>query len=160
MWLELPPLWIGLLNALGIPIAHFGISWLFTKMPLSFFPPSTLLYRPFPGETTSFYDHIFRPRSWKRHLPDAAPWFGGFRKKNLTTADTEFLTTFRAETCRSEAAHWAQMIVIASFVVWTPWPWALVIIFYAFLSNLPCIILQRQNRLRFTKLLRRKGAVS
>lgn len=158
MWLELPNLWIGLLNGLGIPIAHFGISWLFTRMPLGWFPPNA--FPALPGETANMLDRIFRIKSWKSHLPDAGPWFGGFAKRNLRSASTEFLTRFRAETCRSEAAHWAQLFVIASFILWTPWPWALIIVAYAILSNLPCILLQRQNRLRLNQILSRGSRAS
>jgi glycosyl-4,4'-diaponeurosporenoate acyltransferase len=157
MWLELPNLWVGLLNGLGIPAAHFGISWLYTKMPLAWFPPATFPYRPFPGETAKLYDRLFRLRSWKSRLPDAGPWFGGFAKSELSSADTKFLARFRAETCRSEAAHWAQVIVIAAFIIWTPWPWAIVILCYSVVSNLPCIILQRQNRLRLDKVLGKRS---
>lgn len=157
MWLELPKLWIGFLNGLGIPIAHFGISWLFTRMPINWFPPRAFPYRPFPGESPELYNRLFGPREWKSRLPDAGPWFGGFAKRSLKSASPEFLSRFLAETCRSEAAHWAQTLVIASFIVWTPWPWALIILGYSLASNLPCIILQRQNRLRITKVLARKS---
>lgn len=155
MWLELPYLWIGLLNGLGIPISHFGLSWLFTRMPLAWFPPERFPYRPFPPETAASYDRVFHVKSWKSLLPDAGPWFGGFAKKNLKSASPEFLALYRAETCRSEAAHWAQIFVIAAFILWTPMPWATIILFYAIASNLPCIILQRQNRLRLSKILAR-----
>lgn len=155
MWLEIPTLWIALLNALGIPVAHLGISWAYTKMPLAYFKPDRLPFRKMPGESRKAYDSLFRVRSWKQILPDAAPWFGGFAKKNLRTSDTEFLRCFRAETCRSEAAHWAQTLAISGFCIWTPWPWAVVILLYAFVSNLPCIVLQRQNRLRLSTILQR-----
>jgi glycosyl-4,4'-diaponeurosporenoate acyltransferase len=158
MWLELPNLWIGLLNGLGIPAAHFGISWAFTKMPLACFKPTRFPFQKLPGESRQFYDQVFRVRTWKHLLPDAGPWFGGFAKKNLHSSDRDFLRYFRAETCRSEAAHWVQILVIATFTIWTPWPWALVIISYAIASNLPCILLQRQNRLRLTAILRRHEA--
>lgn len=155
MWIELPMLWIGLLNALGIPAAHLGISWVFTRMPLSWFSPTGFPFTRWPGESRSFYDRVFRLKSWKQVLPDAGPWFGGFAKKELRSADLAFLERFRAETCRSEAAHWVQWLVISGFVIWTPMPWAWVILLYAPLSNLPCIILQRQNRLRLVVVLER-----
>ena len=156
MWLELPYLWIGFLNGFGIPAAHLGISWLFTRMPIRWFSPDTFPYRPFPGESIAIYDRLFGLRRWKSHLPDAAPWFGGFAKRMPKSATPEFLARFRAETCRSEAAHWAQVLVIASFVLWTPWPWAVIILGYSLASNLPCIILQRQNRLRLRKVSTRR----
>ena len=58
---------------------------------------------------------------------------------------------FIRETRRGEAAHLAQLVVISGFSLWTPWPWALVILAWALASNLPCLALQRYNRLRFLK---------
>lgn len=160
MWLELPNLWIGLLNGLGIPAAHFGISWLFTKLPLRWFSPELAPFRPFQGESASYYDRWFKPKSWKSLLPDAGPWFGGFAKRCLKAATPAFLARFRAETCRSEAAHWSQMAVIACFILWTPWPWSIIVLIYSVASNLPCIVLQRQNRLRLAKVLKRHAKVA
>ena len=155
MWLELSHLWVAVLNTAGIPAAHFGLSWLFTRLPGSCFRPGSVPFRRWPGESTGLYDGIFRVRSWKHHLPDAAAWFGGFAKRKLRSRDEAYLRRFRVETCRGEAAHWAQWIVISTFVIWTPWPWALILPVYAALSNLPCIVLQRHNRLRLDQVLDR-----
>jgi len=158
MWIELPMLWIGLLNGLGIPLVHLGISWVFMRMPLRWFHPEAFPFACFPGEGRTFYDRVFRVKSWKGAVPDAGPWFGGFAKKDLRATDQAFLEEFMAETCRGEAAHWAQWLLISSFVVWTPLPWAWIILIYAPLSNLPCIVLQRQNRLRIAGILGRVKA--
>lgn len=157
MWIELPMLWIGLLNGLGIPLVHFGLSWCFTKLPIRWFPPGNFPYRAQFWESRKRYDRLFQLRAWKGLLPDAGPWFGGFAKKQLGSADPEFLGKFVAETCRSEGAHWAQWLAISGFVIWTPMPWAWVILIYAPLSNLPCILLQRQNRLRLQRILARRS---
>lgn len=153
MLLELSSLWVALLNVLGIPAAHFGLSWAFTRMPAAWFRPGTRPFRRWPGERLWIYEQVWRVRSWKDRLPDAAAWFGGFAKRRLDRRDADYLQRFRIETCRGEAAHWAQWIVISGFVIWTPWPWALVLPGYAALSNLPCILLQRHNRLRLDQVL-------
>ena len=155
MWIDLPMLWIGLLNGLGIPAAHLGVSWVFTRMPLSQFHPLRFPFAAFPGESRALYDRLFRVKSWKGWIPDAGPWFGGFAKKRLRGSDRAFTQRFLVETCRSEAAHWVQCLVIIGFIAWTPMPWAWVILVYAPLSNVPCIVLQRQNRLRLAGILRR-----
>jgi len=42
------------------------------------------------------------------------------------------------------------------FFLWNPW-WAdLIIVIYAVAANVPCILAQRYNRLRFHRLLARK----
>lgn len=155
MWLELSHRWVALLNVLGIPAAHFGLSWAFTRMPVRWFRPEAFPFRCWPGESAAMYDRGFGVKRWKGLLPDAAGWFGGFPKAGLRSRDRAYLERFRVETCRGEAAHWAQWIVITGFMVWTPWPWALVLPVYAALSNLPCILLQRQNRRRLNDVIAR-----
>lgn len=153
MWLELSNASVAMLNVLGIPAAHFGLSWAFTRMPAGWFRPGAFPFRRWPGERLWIYEKCWRVRRWKDRLPDAAGWFGGFTKKHLARRDAGYLRDFRIETCRGEAAHWAQWLVISGFAVWTPWPWALVLPGYAALSNLPCILLQRHNRLRLGRVL-------
>lgn len=154
MWFDWPKWAIALVNSLGVPAVHFGMAWLFTKMPRSWFVSGKGIFREWPRESVGFYDRVFQVRRWKELLPDAAPWFGGFAKKRLAGRDREFYEEFRDETCRSEAAHHAQVIGISLFYFLNPWPWSLLLPLYAVLSNLPCILLQRQNRLRLTRILR------
>ncbi len=155
MWLELPPLWIVVLNVVAIPAIHFGISWWFTKRDRDRFDPDSWLFRERPWEQGgAVYQTLFRIRAWKRHLPDAAPWFDGFAKARLDGRDPAYLRAFVAETCRGEAAHWAQIPAILSTLIWNPWPGAAgAMIAYALLSNLPCLLLQRFTRARLRHLL-------
>lgn len=153
MWLDLPVWAIALLNALGIPGVQLGVSWAFTRMPQGCFDPASLPYRSSFGVTAKCYNRCLGVRRWKGLLPDAAPWFGGFAKKRLRASDRAFLETFRRETCRSEAAHWVQLVLVSGFVIWTPMPWAWVIIVWVLVSNAPCIVLQRQNRRRIEGVL-------
>lgn len=153
MWLEIPHLWIGLINGLGIPAFHLGLSWAFTRMPERWFESDGWLFRRWPGETSAGYERTLGIRRWKRWLPDAAPWFGGIPKRSLAGAGAGHLRAMIRETRRGEAAHHAQTLVIAAFVLWTPWPWAAVILAWALVSNLPCVWIQRYNRLRFRKRL-------
>jgi glycosyl-4,4'-diaponeurosporenoate acyltransferase len=153
MWLELPTVWIAILNGLGVPVAHFGLSWAFTRMPARWFRPAAWPYRRWSGESVRIYEQFWRVKRWKSILPDAGSWFGGFPKKHLRSRDPVYLQHFVVETCRGEAAHWAQWCGISTFILWTPWPWALVLPAYAALSNLPCILLQRHNRRRIEAVL-------
>ena len=155
MWLELSNLWIVVLNALGIPAIHLGISWLFTRLDRGRFDPESWLFceRPIEGGG-AVYQTLFRIRSWTHLLPDAAPWFDGFAKGKLADKDPVYLRAFIAETCRGEAAHYAQIPGILLTLIWNPWPVAaIVMIVYAFASNLPCLILQRFTRARLRKFL-------
>ena len=155
MWIEWPGWGTALANCLGIPAVHFGMSWVFTRMPGRWFDPAAIPFRAAVWESGRFYDRVLGVKLWKERLPDAGPWFGGFAKKRLRARDAEFLREFHRETCRSEAAHWAQVAGILVFMLWTPLPWAWVLPPYALASNLPCILLQRRNRLKLAGLLRR-----
>lgn len=155
MWIEWPWWLVGVVNCLGIPAVHFGMSWAFTRMPAAWFDPGAFPFRPLAAENAGFYDRRLRVKAWKESLPDAGPWFGGFAKKRLRARDVGFLRDFHRETCRSEAAHWAQVAGITVFMLWTPLPWAWVLPVYALASNLPCIVLQRRNRLKLAGLLDR-----
>ena len=155
MWLELPNLWIFVLNVVAIPAIHLAISWLFTRMDRSRFDPSASLYRERSWEKGgAFYQRYLRIRSWKHHLPDAGPWFRGFAKSSLRDRTPAYLRAFIVETCRGEAAHLAQTVALLLTLLWNPWPIAAgVMTAYAILSNLPCVLLQRFTRARLRRVL-------
>lgn len=155
MWLELPNLWIAVLNLLAVPAIHLGVSWCFTKMERARFDPSAPLFRERPWEAGGeIYQRLFRIRAWKHLLPDAAPWFDGFAKGRLADKDPAYLRAFVAETCRGEAAHYAQVPALLLTLVWNPWPVAAAVMaVYSLLSNLPCVLLQRFTRARLRRFL-------
>lgn len=159
MWLELSNLWIVILNVVAIPSIHFGISWWFTKLDRSRFDPDAWLFRQRRiEEGGTVYQTLFRIRRWKHLLPDAAPWFKGFAKGRLGDKNPAHLRVFIAETCRGEAAHYAQIPGILLTLLWNPWPVAAgVMIVYAFASNLPCILLQRFTRARLRRVVAESG---
>ena len=158
MWIELPPLWIGLLNGIGIPAAHLLVSWAFSAMPATVFHPDGFCFRRRHWEQRGrIYQRLFRVRRWKTLLPDAATWFNGFAKAKLQSTAPDYLETFIVETCRGESAHWVQLAVITGFILWTPWPFCLIILAYALASNLPCIINLRHTRIRLHGLLTQSG---
>ncbi|MBK1835553.1 hypothetical protein [Roseibacillus ishigakijimensis] len=155
MFIELPNHWIVILNALGIPVVHLALAWLSLRLPASCFSPSSPLYRIREWEREGErYQTCFRVRSWKKHLPDGAGWLSGFTKRTLQSREKTYLHEFRLETCRGEWSHWLQMAVLFLFVAWTPFPASLIIIAYALLSNLPCLIAQRHLRGRLNRLLK------
>ena len=154
MWIELPNLWIALLNVLGIPLAHLALAILATKLPTSCFTRDTIpLMSRFE---IRLHQKLFFTPKWKHLLPDAAPWFGGFPKGKLTDTSPEYLRRFIAETKRGELSHWAQTLVITCFIAWNPWPASLVITSYAVFSNLPCILNLRYTRARLVRVLHKK----
>lgn len=154
MWIELSNLWIILLNVVGIPSAHLAFAILATRLPASLF--SGMRNQPASRLEMQLHDQLFLTRKWKYLLPDAAPWLGGVAKGKLTDTSPEYLHSFIAETRRGELSHWAQALVIFSFIAWNPWPANLVIASYAMLSNFPCILNLRFTRARLTRVLDKK----
>ena len=154
MWIDWPPLWIGVANVLVIPTVHLFVSWVATCLPDGWF------VRKDPGSGVArwegpFYERCLLIRLWKDSLPDAAPWFGGVSKRRLESRDPAYLRTFVLEARRGEWAHWVQLLLVNVCVLWTPLPWAWVIVGYSLFSNLPCIFNQRYTRLRLRRVLGR-----
>jgi glycosyl-4,4'-diaponeurosporenoate acyltransferase len=156
MPIELPFWWILILNCIGWPTIQMGLAWLFTQMPAKWFDTSSNLM-----EEEWIHCRVFHVHRWKDRLPDAAGWFtGGFSKRSLAAAEPDYLRRFIRETRRGELCHWGALAFVPIFFLWNPW-WAdLVCLSYAVAANLPCIIVQRYNRLRLQKLLARKSSHS
>jgi glycosyl-4,4'-diaponeurosporenoate acyltransferase len=155
MPIELPMIWIVILNVLLWPIIQIALAWGFTRLPVScFHPPATPAF-----ETASFYEKFLRIKHWKNLLPDGANWIGGaFTKREMKTTDPAYLQRFITETWRGELCHICAFLFVPIFFLWNPWWGNCVILAYALIANLPCIIAQRYNRIRLRHLLdRMKG---
>ena len=98
-------------------------------------------------------------KRWKDRLPEAgALYAGGFSKRDLRAHDREHLVRFAAETRRAEAVHWwilATVVVFPWFVVWYA---VIPNVVYAVVANVPFIAIQRYNRARLERIIRRLDA--
>ncbi|MGA2247259.1 MAG: glycosyl-4,4'-diaponeurosporenoate acyltransferase [Verrucomicrobiota bacterium] len=154
MLIDLSTIWIVMLNVAGWPVIQFGLAWLFTTMPVAWFESDA----PHSWEQGGrFYERVFGIKRWKDRLPDAARWFHrGFAKGSLAGRDPDYLRRFIRETWRGELCHWFALGCTPVFFLWNPW-WAdLVMVGYAAMANIPCILAQRYNRLRLRRLLARQ----
>lgn len=133
---------------------HLAVPYVVTLLPASRFDPGRALYRAGSWERGgAIYERLFAVRRWKDLLPDGAALFRtGFRKKRLLSSDPAHLERFIRETCRGEAAHWIVFACAGLFFLWNPWRIGLIMIAYAALANLPCILVQRYNRIRLIRL--------
>jgi glycosyl-4,4'-diaponeurosporenoate acyltransferase len=115
--------------------------------------PTLLRERAWEDGGRFYRDHL-RVGRWKRHLPEGGAVFrGGFDKRTLRGSSSETLVRYRRETRRAELGHWLALAPAPLFALWNPpvlWP---AMALYAVAVNVPCIVAQRYNRLRLSRVL-------
>jgi len=132
------------------------VSYIMSRQPLTSFNIESWLFRKRDWEKNGkFYEKLFRLKSWKRRLPDGAAIFkNGFEKKRLKGTNKDYLDSFIRETCRAELTHWIVFLFGPLFLFWNLWWVGIVMIVYATLANIPCVITQRYNRIRLQRIAR------
>ena len=153
MLLNLPMPVIITLNIIGWPVIHLTLGSLATRWSRQTVDRLGTLLPLLPGETIRRYDRWLRIRRWKNALPDAADWFHGGITKSAVIHSPAFREQLRLETLRSEAAHWLMLLAAGIFLLWNPLWAAVVMVTVALLLNMPCILVQRYNRLRAMRRL-------
>ncbi len=155
MPIELPMIWIVILNVVLWPVIQLALAWGFTRIPVECFHPPPMF------DTAAFYERFFWIKRWKHLLPDGANWLGGaFQKREIKSTDLAYLDRFIIETWRGELCHLCAFLLVPVFSLWNPWWGNCVILAYAIIANLPCIIAQRYNRIRLCHLRARINGVS
>lgn len=103
-----------------------------------------------------FYEKYLMVKKWKSKLPDISDFVKWrFNKKHLAESDSEYLSVFLTESCKSEFTHWMIILSTVIFAFWNDSLTTFLFFVAASLLNLPYIIIQRYNRPRLIKLLRR-----
>lgn len=128
------------------------------NLPDRVYSPDGWLFRPRPFERDGvLYEKLFRIKRWKHLLPDgASAWKQrGYLKKSLVNTTPENLRRFLVESARGELTHWLAILPFWIFGFITPGYVVGMMLVYAVLINLPCIIAQRYNRPRIQRLLQR-----
>jgi glycosyl-4,4'-diaponeurosporenoate acyltransferase len=141
-------------NVLGWPMIQLTLAKLFLSLPVSFFAEDSWLTRERCLEKNGdSYRRFLVMQRWKGLLPDGASWLGGRPKKNVASRNSSELTSFAIETRRSEIAHWCMLLCTPIFYLWNP-PWACAVLtLYGIAANLPCILVQRANRIKVRRIL-------
>jgi glycosyl-4,4'-diaponeurosporenoate acyltransferase len=136
-------------------VIHIGFTIITIKMPDKLFDKDNWIYRIRPWEKNGrIWQTIFRVKTWKDHLPDGAALFKkGFKKKRMTSRDSGYIKAFILESRRGELTHWLILLSSPLFFIWNPAWLGFIMILYAVIANLPCIIAQRYNRPRLNSLL-------
>jgi len=136
------------LNVVGWPLIQLTLARLFLLLPDALFAEDSWLTRERWFERGGeVYRRLFLVQQWKDALPDGASWLGGRRKK-LASRSTDSLATFAIETRRGEIAHWSMLLCTPVFYIWNPLWACAVMTLYGLATNVPCILVQRANRIK------------
>ena len=132
--------------------------WLANRSPLHRLDHDTRLTRLRRFEHDGRAYELIGIRRWKDSLPEAGDLFrGGVSKRHLAGGDSLSLARFAAETRRAEWVHWSALAASLTFFVWNPWAIGAVMVGFGIAVNLPFIAIQRYNRARVLRVLRRRG---
>lgn len=127
------------------------------KLPDKFFCYKKWLYQERDWEKGgSFYQSAFSVKKWKICLPEISEFIiGWFPKKNLNKNDVIYYQRFIVETCKAEFTHWIIIISTFTFYFWDGLFPSMGITIIAFVLNFPYIVIQRYNRPRLIKMLKK-----
>jgi len=149
------PDWLTILSFIIIwPLMQVSIAFLGNKIDDKHFDPNSWWLKTRRWEKNGdFYDDVFKIKKWKHILPDGAKTHkGGFPKGHLQSYDPDYLKAFIAETGRAEIFHVLQILPFWVFGLWSP-PFAIwIMLGYAIIVNVPCILAQRYNRPKLIKI--------
>jgi len=148
------PDWLTILSYIVLwPLMQVSIAMLGNRISDRRFSPNSFWLKTRKWEDNGrFYKRVLKVDRWKHLIPDGANTHKtGFRKKQLSSYDLQYIQAFIAETGRAEIFHWLQIVPFWVFGLWSP-PFVIwIMLGYALAVNLPCIILQRYNRPRLVQ---------
>jgi glycosyl-4,4'-diaponeurosporenoate acyltransferase len=162
MLVPLSPGWAALVGGVMWGVLSLATVYFAQRLPVSRFDHDNVVTRLRHIEREGrIYERWFRIRVWKKYLPDGGGHHkGGFSKKHLRGRDQALIERFVAETRRGEIVHWATMAWSPLFFVWSPVIVGTAMVAFGVVANLPCILAQRYNRVRFLRLLARRARIS
>lgn len=145
--------WLMLLSYfIGWPLIQLAVAYLVNFMDDRYFQPDNFILKNRKWEDV-FYRRVLKVPMWKHLLPDgAATYKGGFRKRELASQDTGYLNRFIIETGRAEIMHWLAILPFWIFGLWSPLFVVWIMLGYALVVNIPCILTQRFNRPRLVRI--------
>jgi glycosyl-4,4'-diaponeurosporenoate acyltransferase len=144
------------LNIVFWPLIQLTLARLFLRLPDALFAADSWLTieRGFERDG-QLYRRFLMMQRWKELLPDGASRLGGRAKNNVASRSVPDLTIFAIETRRAEIAHWCMLFCTPVFYIWNPLWACIVMTLYGMAANLPCIFVQRANRMKVARILHR-----
>lgn len=126
------------------------------SLPFEAFP-----FRSFPFENDGQIYKKLKISVWQSRVPDMSRLFKKWMppKKLESRPNADILRQMINETCVAELIHLLLCVSgLGLLRIWRGAGGVLLYLVYFLLGNLPFILIQRYNRPRLVKLLRRKGA--
>lgn len=157
--IHLPTFWTIIIDIAAWFVIHLAVVFTAIRIPAGHFNPRGLFFQPRRWEKKgAVYQNFFKIKRWKKYAPDGAEFSKkrGFPKKKLSNTSTPYFKRFLLETCRAEMTHWMIIFFAPFFFLWNRFWVGLIMILYALVENLPLIMVQRYNRIRFLSVLRRR----
>lgn len=128
-------------------------------IPSEFYDPDNFLFKPRKFEFDGrLYTFLFAIKKWKDRLPECGEFFkfNPFNKKKLQRMkDLDYFERFILETCRAELTHLIPILLYPVSLLWNPYPVSLYVLIFVLVTNLPFLIIQRYNRIRFLRIVSR-----
>lgn len=134
------------------------VTFISTKLPERYYDYRTWIYKERKWEKNGeFYQHVFKVKRWKDHMPEIADFIkSAFPKNSIKEFSHEYIEKFLLESCRAEFAHWCIILSSIIFLVCQGTAAFVFILLAAILMNAPFIIIQRYNRPRIIRIMKRK----
>ncbi|MBJ6360044.1 glycosyl-4,4'-diaponeurosporenoate acyltransferase [Paenibacillus sp. MAHUQ-46] len=146
--MSFPVIWTVLIDIVAWAFFHVIISVFCLNLPRAFFLKDSVWFKIFVWEKSGeLWQRLFLVKKWKERLIDGTLILKkGYGKKKLHGTSISDLKVFAAETKRAELTHWLSIVPAPLFFIWNPLWAGWVMVLYAWMFNLPFIIVQRYNR--------------
>lgn len=132
------------------------IGFMFALIPQSLF--NIKIWKkslPFEANGT-FYEKYLKIHLWKDLIPQFSKMFHfGYRKDKIPVRDIPHYEMFMIETIRAEITHILLILFSPLYYICFSKGWALFAVMASIIANLPCIVIQRYNRIRISKIITR-----
>lgn len=108
-----------------------------------------------------FYVKYLKIKKWKDKLPQYVSK-NGFSKKNINlkqVGDKKYFEKFLIETCRAEWNHLVCCMYAVISMLINKFPFSMIFSIIPVMANLPFLVIQRYNRIRFLNLNSKKSVL-
>ena len=151
---NLSPLMAATSSALGWLLWSLLVGSLANRLPAAWLEREHWFMRRPWSESRQSFENRLAIRSWKPWLPDAGQSLPhGIAKAALVGRESIKLERLVLETRRAELVHLALWLFWTITPLWLPPAGVLINLAFATAFNLPCLWVQRYNRLRLQRLL-------